>query len=164
MAGDAPRTALRAAELLAILASHEVEFVVIGGLALAPHGYVRGTKDLDIVPAPEHANLRRLAEALREIEATVDPGDIAADELGIAPDDEGLSHGGNWVLHTRLGRLDVLQEVSGLRSYAQLRAGAIEVDGTLYAGFDELISMKAAAGRPEDLRDIGALHAARGTG
>jgi len=73
----------------------------------------------------------------------------------------GLSYGGNWCLATRYGRLDVLQDVCGLRSRAQLRAGAIEVNGVLYAGYDELISMKVAAGRDEDLRDVGALEAAR---
>jgi hypothetical protein len=138
-----------------------VEFVVIGGMALAPHGFVRGTKDLDVVPDPAPDNLARLAAALRDLEATIDLGDIAADELGIEPDADGLGFGGNWIFATRLGRLDVLQEVAGLRSYAQLRAGAVEISGVLYAGYDELIGMKTAAGRPEDLRDIGALEAAR---
>lgn len=152
---------LRARDLLATLLEHGVQFVVIGGFALAPHGFVRGTKDIDIVPDPAADNLARLAGALLDLQAAVDLGDIAADELGIVPDKEGLGHGGNWILHTRLGRLDILQEVAGLRDYAQLRAGAIEVSGVMYAGYDELISMKAAAGRPEDLRDIGALEAAR---
>lgn len=162
MAADRPTHPLRADAILNLLVDHGVEFVVIGGLALAPHGYVRGTKDLDIVPGPDRTNLERLAAVLRVLEASVDLGDIAAEELGIAPDEEGLTAGGNWVLDTRYGRLDVLQEVAGLRDYEQLRAGAIEINGVLYAGFDELVSMKAAAGRPEDLRDIGALHAARG--
>jgi hypothetical protein len=47
------------------------------------------------------------------------------------------------------------------RGYRHLRDGAIEVNSVLYAGYDELISMKAATGRDEDLRDIGALEAAR---
>lgn len=152
---------LRPRELLSALRSNDVEFVVIGGLALAAHGYVRATKDLDIVPDPSASNRSHLASALRAIEARVDLGDLRAAELGIAPDEEGLSYGGNWCLATRYGRLDVLQDVCGLRSWAQLRAGAIEVNGVLYAGYDELISMKVAAGRDEDLRDVGALEAAR---
>lgn len=153
--------ALRPRELLATLGDHDVEFVVIGGLALAPHGYIRATKDLDIVPDPQPANLSRLASALLTLDARVDLGDLGADELGIAPDEEGLAFGGNWCLATRYGRLDVMQDVAGLRSWAQLRAGAVEVNGVLYAGYDELISMKVAAGREEDLRDVGALEAAR---
>ena len=57
------------------------------------------------------------------------------------------------------GRLDVMQDAPGLRGYDHLRAGAVRVHDVLYAGYDELISMKAARGRDEDLR--GALEAAR---
>ena len=153
--------ALRPRELLSALTSHDVRFVVIGGFSLAVHGYVRATKDVDIVPDPDPANLALLAEALRELDARVDLGDIAEKELGLHPDADGLGAGGNWVLLTRHGRLDVMQEVPGLRDYGQLRAGAVEVGGVLYAGYDELISMKAASARDEDLRDIGALEAAR---
>lgn len=155
---------LRPAELLATLRRHGVNLVVIGGFALAPHGYVRATTDLDIVPEPAPGNLGRLAAALRDLDARVDLGDMSADELGIEPDEEGLRAGGNWALRTRLGRLDVMQDVPGLRGYEQLRAGAVAVDGVLYAGYDELISMKVASGREEDLRDIGALEAARSEG
>ena len=155
------RSVLHPAELLAALTAREVEFVVIGGFALAPHGYVRATKDVDIVPEQTRENLGRLAAALRDLDARVDLGDIGAHELALAPDEQNLAAGGNWVLTTRLGRLDVMQSVPGLRDYRQLRAGAVEVGGVLYAGYDELISMKAASGREEDLRDIGALEAAR---
>ena len=152
---------LRPAQLLAELHRHDVAFVIIGGYSLAAHGYVRATKDVDIVPDPSPDNLARLASALRELDARVDIGDLDAAELGVAPDDEGLAVGGNWVLQTRYGRLDVMQDVPGLRSYQQLHAGAIDVDGNLYAGYAELISMKVASGREEDLRDIAALEAAR---
>ena len=155
---------LKPRELLATLRRHEVDFVVIGAFALAPHGYVRATADLDIVPDPEPANLRRLAAALRELEASVDLGDIDAAELGFEPDEQGLKAGGNWGLATKYGRLDVMQEVPGLRSWTRLRDGAMEVDGILYAGYDELISMKVASGREEDLRDVGALEAGRREG
>jgi hypothetical protein len=157
---DAPRP-LRAQELLATLQRHDVHLVVIGGFALAPHGYVRATKDLDIVPDPDPTNLDRLAEALRALDARPDLGDMDPGELGIAPDEDGLRLGGNWVLSTRFGRLDVMQDVPGLRGYDELRGNAIEVRGVLYAGYDQLISMKAASGREEDLRDIGALESAR---
>lgn len=158
--GGRPRQ-LRPAQLLGKLSQHNVDFVVIGGFALAPHGYVRATKDVDIVPSPDHENQERLAAALNGLNAQTDLGDIEAAELGIKPDAEGLRAGGNWVLQTSFGRLDVMQDVPGLRSYQQLRDGAVEVNGVLYAGYDELISMKAAAGREEDLRDIAALETAR---
>lgn len=159
--GPQPGQRLRPAELLGALRRHRVAFVVIGGYSLAAHGYIRATKDIDIVPDPDADNIARLATALRDLTARVVTGDLDSAELGIEPDEEGLSAGGNWVLHTRFGRLDVMQDVPGLRSYEQLRAGAMDVDGDLYAGYEELISMKAASGRDEDLRDIAALEAAR---
>ena len=69
--------------------------------------------------------------------------------------------GGNWGLATRFGRLHVMQDVPGLRSWLQLRENAVAVNDVLYAGYGELISMKVATGRPEDRRDVGALEAAR---
>lgn len=158
--GDTAPGRLRPGEMFSTLAKHDIEFVVIGGFALAPHGYVRATKDVDVMPNPDLANLHRLANALRDLDARPDLGELDPGELDIAPDEQGLSMGGNWVLATRFGRLDIMQTVPGLRDYRQLRAGAIAVDGVLYAGYDELISMKAASGRDEDLRDIGALEAA----
>jgi hypothetical protein len=38
-----------------------IEFLVIGGVAVGFHGYVRATKDVDIVPAPDPENLAKLA-------------------------------------------------------------------------------------------------------
>lgn len=159
--GGEARRRLRPAELLASLRKHGVDFVVIGGYALAPHGVVRATKDIDIVPEPSQDNLARLAAALRHMEAQVDLGDLDPAELGIKPDAAGLSRGGNWVLRTRYGRLDVMQDVPGLRNYTGLRDNSVVVDGHRYCGYDDLIGLKTAAGRDEDLRDIATLEAAR---
>lgn len=147
--------------LLDVLTGEGVDFVVIGGFSLAVHGYVRATKDIDIVPDPSAPNLVRLAGALRTLRAEVDVGDLDSAELGIDPDAEGLAGGGNRVLLTRHGRLDVMQDVPGLQSYDELRGGAVEVSGVWYAGYEQLIRMKVASGRDEDLRDIGALEAMR---
>jgi hypothetical protein len=147
---------------MGVLRRHRVDFVVIGGYSLAAHGYVRATKDIDIVPDPAPDNLARLAAALRELDARVAIGELDQAELAVEPDAAGLEGGGNRVLHTRFGRLDVMQSVPGLRSYAQLHDGAIDIGGDLYAGYEELISMKVASGRDEDLRDVAALEAARG--
>ena len=160
-------SALQIEPLLALLAEHGVDLVIIGGFALGAHGVVRGTKDIDVVPAPERANLRRLAAALRDLRAEVMlADDFDPRELGIDPDEDGLSLGGNWVLRTRLGRLDVMQDIPGVDGYRQLNEGAIEIDvpdaGRFrFAGYDDLVAMKRAAGRPQDEIDIVALERAR---
>jgi hypothetical protein len=161
--------ALRPERLLASLHEHRVEFIIIGGFALSVHGVVRGTKDIDVVPAPDGANLTRLATALAALDAEpLLADDFSPDELGIEPDAEGLALGGNWVLRTRLGRLDVMQHVAGIKDYAALKAGAVEADVPdagrfLFAGLDDLVAMKAAAGRPQDEIDITSLERARGS-
>ena len=88
-------------------------------------------------------------------------------EPGLTPDPEGLGLGGNWVLRTRLGRLDVMQDVAGVKSYTALRARGVHRDvpgagAFWFAGFDDLVAMKVAAGRPQDELDITSLHRARG--
>jgi hypothetical protein len=158
-------TPLDALTLLRALREHGVDFVVIGGFSLAAHGYVRGTKDVDIVPDPDPANLRRLAGALRAVQAEVSLGDLAG-ELGIEPDEDGLAAGGNWVLETMHGRLDVMQDVPGAPAYTALRARAAshalpETGDVAFAGLDDLIAMKRAAGRPQDLIDIAELERSR---
>jgi hypothetical protein len=156
---------LDALGLLRALQDHDVAFVVIGGFSLAAHGYVRGTKDVDIVPDPDPRNLRRLAEALRALDAEVSLGDLAG-EHGLEPDEAGLAGGGNWVLETRHGRLDVMQDIPGAPAYGALRARAVvhavpDAGTVAFAGLDDLIAMKRAAGRPQDLIDIAELERSR---
>jgi hypothetical protein len=165
---DGAQTALDPERLLTALQEHGVEFVVVGGFSLAAHGVVRATKDIDIVPAPGQANLERLATALAVLDATIDLGDIDPDELGIGLDGYGLAHGGNFCLVTSRGRLDVMQDIAGVRGYEELREGAVEISmpgvsaPLQFAGYEALLAMKSAAGRDQDLIDIAALRGARG--
>ena len=158
---------LRPLELLAALGRHNVDFVVIGGYSLAAHRYVRATKDVDIVPEPSRANLERLLAALDELDAEpLAIGDFKAHEVP-ALNLENLEMGGNWLLRTRYGRLDVMQHVEGMNSYEGLRARAVlrELPGfdapPLFAGLDDLIALKQAAGRDQDLADIAELERRR---
>jgi len=157
-------------ELLRVLVQHEVEFVLIGGFALAFHGVPRATKDIDIVPGPNRENLGRLWQALAVVNAR--PGELAdfrADEIPVPWTLDGLVDGaGNWILDTDLGRIDVMQWVSGVESYEQLhgraeRLDVPEVGGVVaVAGLRDLLAMKEAAGRDQDLIDIAALRMANG--
>src|SRR5580704_17107142 len=73
-------------ELATALHAGEVDYVIIGGLAVAAHGYARATKDLDIVPSPEPANLDRLARVLRTLDGQLyGIGDFEAAEFPFDP-------------------------------------------------------------------------------
>ena len=112
----------QADELLLALREAHVRFVVIGGIAVGVHGYVRATKDLDIVPDPEPENVTRLSSLLRELDAEhVGVGDFAAEEFPYDPiDPEQLALGANFRLETRLGPLDIMQWVAGIDESASL--------------------------------------------
>lgn len=164
---SAPPQELDAATILHTLLDHGVAFVVIGGLAVAAHGFARATKDLDIVPEPQPENRRRLHAALRSLDATpLELGDFKAEELPVPFTQAGLDEGGNWALSTRAGRVDVLQWVEGVASYDELRARAVIVElpnvgPAAFAGYEDLVAMKRAAGRPQDERDLDELRAIR---
>lgn len=145
----------------------DVDFLVIGGVAVGFHGFVRGTKDVDIVPSPDIGNLERLAEVLSALEAQVDgEGDFQREELPNPLDPEALALGGNWVLNTRLGRFDVMQWIGDDALWEKLSPTAVEakVGGSTvkFASYENLVSLKEHAGRPQDLIDLQRLREARG--
>jgi len=53
-------TAPRLRELLEQLVAADVRFVLVGGLAVNAWGYLRGTRDVDIVPDPDPENIEAL--------------------------------------------------------------------------------------------------------
>lgn len=152
--------------LLQELVGDGVEFLIIGGVAVGYHGHVRATKDVDVVPAPDPANLVRLAHALEQLEAEVEgTEDFNPEELPDPLDPEALAEGGNWVLLTRLGRLDIMQWIGDDALWEKLSPAAIEDEiaglSIKIVGYDDLVMLKEKAGRPEDLTDLQRLRQAR---
>jgi hypothetical protein len=149
--------------LLRALHERGIEHIVVGGFAVNAHGFIRVTKDLDIVPNPAQENLQKLAELLGDLGAKLlDTGDFEPRELPADPTRAAdLAMGGNFCVLTDIGRLDVMQWLSGVDFddlYTELDPETIEstVDGipVRVCGLDHLRAMKRAAGRPEDLKDL----------
>jgi transcriptional regulator with XRE-family HTH domain len=119
--------------LLRRLVDASVDFVVVGGVAVVVQAMPRWTKQLDICCAANTETLDALAAVL-----AVQTGD---------------------------GDVDLRAQPDGCPPYPELRANAdrIELDGAtvLVASIDDLIAMKRAAGRPQDLIDLEALEIAR---
>lgn len=150
-------------QLLVRLVRADARFVVIGGLALASWGVVRGTKDCDIVPDPAPVNLDTIAVLAAELGGHVQTGESL---LGSAASIAALLQDGERALiTTELGDLDVVQGLDGVPPYAELRAAAIDVEmaGVLFpiCALQHLRSMKRAAGRPRDLVDLDELDTAQ---
>ena len=150
-------------EVFRALNGHDVDYLIIGGVAVQAYGHVRTTQDVDVVVAPDTRNLERLAAALKQLRARLKGVD--AHLLGIDPTDAThLRDGANFGLATRAGGLDVWTdavELKGARSWEEMRARATtaEVGGQSlrFVGLDDLIRMKLAAGGERDLQDIAAL-------
>src|ERR1700691_5330393 len=90
-------------DLLVALTNAQVDFVVLGGVAVGVHGFLRATQDLDIVPDATPENLARLARVLVELNAQqVGTGDFSPEEFPHDPTDPvQLAEGANFRLETR---------------------------------------------------------------
>jgi hypothetical protein len=65
-----PDAALDPLPLLAALHERGIQHIIVGGFAVNAHGFIRVTKDLDIVPNPAAENLAKLADMLCDLDAT----------------------------------------------------------------------------------------------
>jgi hypothetical protein len=163
-----PIAELDAEAIFSALFANHVEFLVIGALAVAAHGYSRATKDVDIVPRPDADNLDRLYKALLKIAARpIELPDFRPEELPVQFGPGAFEHGGNWVLLTDYGRVDVMQWIPGIKGgYEELDSAALSIELPVglvrVAGYDHVVAMKTTAGRPQDVEDLARLKGARG--
>jgi hypothetical protein len=145
-----------ARELFRALARHGVEYVTIGGIAIQAYGGRRLTQDLDVAIAASSDNLGRVAGALLDLDARIlGPDGRRSRSVPTAPL---LASSDFWHLITAHGPLDLLTVPAHLGSFADMRSRAHEVPlGDLsvpIAHRDDLLKMKRAAGRPQDLADV----------
>lgn len=152
--------------IFAALERHEVEYLTIGGIAVNAHGHVRNTRDVDVLVEWTAENMRRLAVALGELDATL--FGVDAELLDIDPrNPDDLLNGGNFTLRTAAGGLDLFDpsEIPGGCPYGEMRPRAVEaeVQGVRIraVGFDDLIRLKRESGRDRDLEDVATLLKAR---
>lgn len=153
---------LRLRELLGRLAEADIRFVLVGGLAVNAWGYLRATRDVDVVPDPSTENLAKLDALLQELGGKVDVGGRLLDSAAISTF---LKTGDRTLVVTELGQVDVLQGLPQVPAFAALDAEASDVDmeglSVRVCSLEHLLAMKQASERPRDRDDLEALEAAQ---
>ncbi|MEM1206063.1 MAG: nucleotidyltransferase [Acidobacteriota bacterium] len=136
--------------ILRVLVRHEVEFIVVGGIAAILQGSPLTTDDLDVLYVPAAANCARLAEALREL------GSRYLDPAGrsIEPTEARLRDLKVHLLKTTLGRIDLLSYLGDDQVYPDLlgRSQVMEIEDlqVRVLDLDAIIETKEQADRPKD--------------
>jgi hypothetical protein len=149
--------------ILEVLARHDVQCVVIGAYAAVLAGVEIATRDIDITPATDHTNLKRLAAALDELHAAIRvPNDTP---IPLPADPRLLVRTEILNLTTDAGELDITQRPNGTDGYEDLKRGAhyqplgagLQI---AIASLEDVIRSKTAAGRAKDLATLPQLRAA----
>lgn len=155
---------MKTSELLAALLDAHVDAVIVGGLAMQMHGYMRMTYDIDLVLAMNDENLTRFIEVAKRLGlAPIIP--VPIDALKKAQQIDAW-HREKGLLGFALRGPDLTASVVDVLvrleiAYDRLAAAAVE--GELagrrikIASIEHLLEMKRAANRPKDQLDIAAL-------
>ena len=124
------------------------EFIVVGAHALAAHGLIRATGDLDLFVRPSKANAARVMSALRAFGAPLDAHGVEASDFETS--------GNAYQLGLPPRRIDLLTSISGVSfddAWASRQAVCFGIVEASVLGKDALLRNKRAAGRPRDLLD-----------
>lgn len=136
-------------EILEVLNQHQVEYIVVGGVAAVIHGAPTTTFDLDTLVRINKPNAERLVQALLQLEAR-----FREHRETIHPAIEDILAGGHLLLMTRAGPLDVLGIVGKKQRYEDLLSASSEIEmqvGRLRVlNLEALIAEKKRMGRLKD--------------
>ena len=135
-------------EFLQLLNKHDVDYLLIGGVAVNLHGYHRSTGDFDVLIGPSAENKQKLIAAINEFGYnTQDYQEREVDEVTM------------FTLGKRSeeGHIELTNRIAGITFHEAFRRVQIrEVEGipVKFFHYDDLIKSKLAAGRFKDLADV----------
>lgn len=137
-------------DLLVLFNAHHVEYMIVGGYALAFHGAPRYTGDIDVYVKPDSKNAQRILAALDA---------FGFGSLGLAAAD---FESPNQVIQLGVPpiRIDIITSISGV-SWKDAVAGRVRgkygQTPVYYIGRQEFLTNKRATNRKKDLADVEAL-------
>ena len=136
------------ADMLRALQDAEADFLVVGAHALAVHGVVRATGDLDILVRPSPDNAQRVIAALEAFGAPLQTHGVSAKDFSAA--------GNVYQLGLPPQRIDLMTEISGVTfedAWSSRLTVEIEDLEIPFLGREALVRNKQASGRDKDILD-----------
>ena len=148
--------------ILRVLSEHRVRYLIVGGLAVAAHGYLRFTADVDLVLSFDKDNLASALAAFRSLRYQPRAPVPIDDFLDPSKREQWVKEKNMTVFSLfspahQATEIDVFVEPPFDFERAYAVAAPIEVAPGVTASFcslDDLIALKTKAGRPRDLEDI----------
>jgi hypothetical protein len=139
-------------EFIRILSKHRVQFLIIGGYAMAHHGLVRATNDVDVLISTSAANIIKVRRATREF-------------VGVEPSATALRPPrGMFRIGPPSAHVDVTTKIDGVGAFAgaweRRSRGSFFGVRVAFLSRVDMIKTKRAAARPKDLGDLAWLLAA----
>jgi hypothetical protein len=134
-------------ELLLAFNANNVEYLIVGAHALAAHGHVRATKDMDVWVRPERSNAQKVLQALSDFGAPL--SDLTADDLSRK---ETIFQIGLPPL-----RIDIITDIDGVEfedAWPDRVATSFGGVPTFVISRHHLIANKKTAARLQDLADV----------
>ena len=134
-------------DLLAEFNARQVEYLIVGAHALAAHGHVRATQDLDVWVRPEPENANRVMAALRAFGAPLH--DLTVQDLS--------KPGLIFQIGVEPIRIDVLTVIDGVQfdeAWSQRINSTFAGEPVAVLSREHLIKNKLASARTQDLADV----------
>jgi len=149
----------RFVDILRLLATNDVEFIVVGMTAGILQGAPTTTVDLDVVHRRSPENVDRLLRVLADLDAV-----YRHDPRGLRPQKSHLMSPGHQLLTTKCGDLDCLGALGDGKGFEELVGHTVEMSLSneltiRVLDLSTLIEMKEHAGRPKDLAALPVLRA-----
>ncbi|HMJ09587.1 MAG TPA: hypothetical protein VK468_11315 [Pyrinomonadaceae bacterium] len=134
-------------DILSAFSEEKVEYLVVGGYAMAFHGFVRATGDIDLWIRVEEENAGKVRRALQSFGAPL--GDLTIEDL--------LTPGMVYQMGVVPNRIDVINDITGVdfdEAWAHRTSIEFHALTIPLIGKEQLLQNKKATGRAKDLGDV----------
>jgi hypothetical protein len=134
-------------DLLHALNAEGAKYLLVGGYALAFHGKIRATKDVDVFVGTDSENAARVWSALRSFGAPLD--ELRTEDL--------MQPNTFFIMGRAPNQIDIITTIDGVEfdeAWQHRVASSYGPESVFYISREDLIRNKAAAGRPQDLVDV----------